>query len=217
MDLWMLDDRAWEFSRCPMTGRVSLWPRENPPIHCIGGEGIPAETPEAGWERLVPPVPVIWARLRAQERPGLRAVAVVGEVAAGPYDVTVAYTFSRDVQEGDCGNLVLPRECAFPGAFALRVRGDSMRDLGILDGDFVLVRPQQAVQNGDLVIAALADSADPEGYVTLKRYYKEAGRIRLQPANPAFAPIHLYPEGELDPVVILGKVVAIARPCNTDA
>ena len=84
--------------------------------------------------------------------------------------------------------------------FALRVEGDSMIGAGILDGDLVVVRPQQGAQNGDIVVALLEDE------VTVKRLYREANGIRLQPENPRLSPLFV-PD-----VQICGKVVALIRP-----
>jgi len=83
--------------------------------------------------------------------------------------------------------------------FMLYVKGDSMMDEGILDGDLVLVRQQQTATNGDIVIALIDDSA------TVKTFYREAGHIRLQPANRAFAPMIM---NDCD---ILGKVIGLYR------
>jgi repressor LexA len=136
---------------------------------------------------------------------GGRPVAIVGEVAAGRFDVTVAY------HEGGDQVLTIPVDGLPLDCFALRVRGSSMQDAGVEHGDYVLIRPQSTANNGELVIATQADSEDPEGYVTLKQFFKENGHIRLQPANAAMAPIHLYPEHGRDPVQIQGKVVAVVR------
>jgi repressor LexA len=84
--------------------------------------------------------------------------------------------------------------------FALRVEGDSMIGAGILDGDYVVVRPQQGAENGDIVVALLEDE------VTVKRLYRESNGIRLQPENPRLAPI-LVPD-----VQVCGKVIALVRP-----
>ena len=83
--------------------------------------------------------------------------------------------------------------------FMLHVKGDSMIDEGILDGDLVLVRQQQTAANGDIVIAMIDDSA------TVKTFYREADNIRLQPANKAFAPIIMKD------CTILGKVIGLYR------
>lgn len=83
--------------------------------------------------------------------------------------------------------------------FALRVRGDSMRDAGILDGDWLVVRRQETADNGDIVVAMIDDEA------TVKRFYREANAIRLQPENDAYPPIITRRAS------ILGKVVALFR------
>jgi len=83
--------------------------------------------------------------------------------------------------------------------FMLAVKGESMIDEGILDGDLVLVRQQQTASNGDIVIALIDDSA------TVKTFYRESGHIRLQPANRAFHPIIVKD------VDILGKVIGLYR------
>lgn len=78
-----------------------------------------------------------------------------------------------------------PRRGQRGTTFALQVEGDSMRDEGILDGDYVIVERRQTASNGERVVALL-----PDGETTLKTFYRERdGSIRLQPANPAFAPI----------------------------
>jgi repressor LexA len=84
--------------------------------------------------------------------------------------------------------------------FVLQVKGNSMIEDGILDGDFVVIQQQEMANNGDIVVAVLDD-----GYATLKRYYKEATRIRLEPANSAMAPIFARN------VKIQGKVVSLIR------
>ena len=85
------------------------------------------------------------------------------------------------------------------GCFALRVRGDSMVGAGILDGDRVVVRPQQTATNGEIVVALLEDSA------TVKRFQKSGGQVWLLPENPDYAPI------DGSHAQILGKVKAVIR------
>lgn len=85
--------------------------------------------------------------------------------------------------------------------FALRVEGDSMIEAGILDGDYVIVRPQPHADNGDIVVALLE-----EDEVTVKRFYREANGFRLQPENPRMAPIRV------PAVRICGKVTSLVRP-----
>lgn len=83
--------------------------------------------------------------------------------------------------------------------FILLVKGESMIQAGIMDGDYVVVRKQQEANNGDIVVAMIEDSA------TVKRFYKEHGHFRLQPENPTMDPIYT------DEVIILGKVVSLYR------
>jgi len=88
-------------------------------------------------------------------------------------------------------------------SFVLQAKGDSMIDDGILNGDYVVVKEQQSAYNGDIVVAVLRN-----GFATLKRFYKEANRIRLQPANSTMSPIYVTD------VEIRGKVVAVIRQFN---
>ena len=85
------------------------------------------------------------------------------------------------------------------GEYLLRVRGDSMKDAGILAGDFVVVRPQAAVGNGEIVVALVGEEA------TVKRFYQEADHVRLQPENATMEPIRSRE------VRVLGRVVGVMR------
>lgn len=85
-------------------------------------------------------------------------------------------------------------------AFVLQVKGDSMIEEGILDGDFVVIEEQNQAKDGDIVVALLEN-----GLATLKRFYKEATRIRLQPANSTMRPIYTTN------VKIQGKCVGVIR------
>ncbi|MFA6533619.1 MAG: transcriptional repressor LexA [Patescibacteria group bacterium] len=93
-------------------------------------------------------------------------------------------------------NLVIHRE----NSYVLQVKGDSMMEDGILDGDYVVIERNPSPNNGDTVVALL-DNA----YATLKKFYREANRIRLQPANKAYQPIYVQ-----DPL-IQGVVMAVIR------
>ena len=85
-------------------------------------------------------------------------------------------------------------------AFVLQVKGDSMIEEGILDGDYVVIEEQEDAKNGELVVALLEN-----GFATLKRFFKEATRVRLEPANSKMAPIFAKN------VKIQGKVVGLIR------
>ena len=89
------------------------------------------------------------------------------------------------------------------GTFFLRVKGDSMINAAIRDGDLALIRPQETAQHRDVVVALV------DGEATLKRFYLEGDQIRLQPENPNYEPI-IVREGEAE-VTIVGKVVGIYR------
>jgi len=106
---------------------------------------------------------------------------LVGKIAAGYPIEKVA-----DQDEVDLCDLLTARAARAGSTFALKVEGDSMRDEGILDGDFVLIERTQVAQNGDKVVALL-----PDGSTTLKTFFKEDDHIRLQPANPNFDPIRV--------------------------
>jgi repressor LexA len=117
---------------------------------------------------------------------------IVGEIAAGgPIE---AY---QDASE----SMAVPDILAPSGdAYVLKVRGDSMIEAHIADGDFVLIRPQSTARNGDIVVAQVDDNG-----VTLKTFFKEKDRVRLQPANAAYAP-QFY-----DDVRIQGKLIGVIR------
>ncbi len=106
---------------------------------------------------------------------------LVGKIAAG-------YPIEKfaDNDELDLTDVFGPRVGQKAGSFALRVDGDSMRDEGILDGDYVIIERRDVAKNGDRVVALL-----PDGQTTLKTFFRESDHIRLQPANPAFEPIRV--------------------------
>ena len=122
------------------------------------------------------------------------ALPVVGQVRAGRPILAV-----EQIEE----HLHLDRSFAPPDAFALKVTGDSMIEAGIHEGDYAVVRPQQQARNGDVVVALLNDEA------TIKRFYKDRDRVRLEPANARMKPIVVRP-GE-EEMRIIGKVVAVIR------
>lgn len=104
-------------------------------------------------------------------------------------------------------HITLSADIAPPDAFVLKVKGRSMIEDLIDDGDLVVVRPQATAENGDIVVALLNDGPTGEGQATLKRLYREKGRIRLQPANSTMQPILVDPSQ----LSIQGKVVAVIR------
>ena len=132
------------------------------------------------------------ARPAGDHRASRASLPIIGEIAAGgPIE---AY---QDASE----TMAVPDMLAPSGdAYVLKVRGDSMIEAHIADGDFVLIRPQTTARNGDIVVAQVEENA-----VTLKRFFKEKDQIRLQPANPA------YPPQFYDDVRIQGKLIGVIR------
>jgi len=116
---------------------------------------------------------------------------LVGDVAAGTGLVA-------DEQIEDM--VTVPDQLCSDADFLLTVKGDSMIDAGILDGDFVVVRRQQDARNGEIVVALMGDED-----ATVKRFFREKGRVRLQPENASMEP--MYP----DHVQVLGVVRAVLR------
>lgn len=106
---------------------------------------------------------------------------LVGTIAAG---LPIEKLEDRD--ELDVADLFAPRPGKSNPTFALRVEGESMKDEGILEGDYVIIERTEVARNGDRVVALL-----PDGSTTLKTFHKEKNCIRLQPANPAFEPIRV--------------------------
>jgi repressor LexA len=123
--------------------------------------------------------------------PGPRGLPVVGRVAAGApvlaEENIEEYVDVPIIAGGDAGEYVL------------RVHGESMKDAGILGGDYVVVRPQDTASDGEIVVALVGEEA------TVKRFFRETDHIRLQPENTAMEPIRVRD------VQILGRVVGVCR------
>ena len=119
------------------------------------------------------------------------SLPLVGRVAAG-----MPILAEQNIEE----NLVLPTSIVGDASsFILRVHGDLMINAGIFNGDYIVVKEQQDAHNGEIVVALVGDSA------TVKTFYREKDRVRLQPENDAMQPIYVT-----DPI-ILGKVTALIR------
>jgi repressor LexA len=119
------------------------------------------------------------------------SLPIVGRVAAG-----VPITAAENLED----TFSLPASfVGRQGAFMLRVKGDSMIEAAILDGDLIVVQPQPDANNGEIVVALIDDEA------TVKTFYREAGRVRLQPENRTMEPIYV------DDVTVVGRVEAVVR------
>jgi len=128
-----------------------------------------------------------------EEKTGVSELPVLGYIAAG-----------KPIEPHTDPNLYLAVAQSMINkdkkAFALQVRGDSMIEEGIFDGDYVVIQYQQKVENGDIVVALLEN-----GLATLKRIFFESDRIKLEPANSTMAPIFARE------VKVQGKVIAVIR------
>jgi repressor LexA len=138
-----------------------------------------------------------------ERRPRVVPVPIIGTIAAGqPIPVPDAATYDPSDAVEVSPELVGGRE----DVFALRVKGTSMIDALVNDGDIVLLQAAQAARDGEMVAAWLVREQE----ATLKKYYHEGDRIRLQPANETMDPIYT----DASNVEIQGKVIAAIRPMN---
>ena len=128
---------------------------------------------------------------------GVFRLPLVGQVAAG-----APLLAEQNIED----HLSVGAEIAGDAdSFVLRVKGDSMTGDGIFSGDLVVVKPTSEVSNGTLAVVRLENSTTGESEVTVKRFYREDGKIRLQPANDAYQPI------VVKDCLIEGRVTAVIR------
>jgi len=173
-------------------------------IHRFTDErGYPPSVREIGERVGLSSSSTVQSHLKALEKRGLihrdptkpRALATgrLGERRSAEYGVI-------PITENVEGEFVVPADLARrPDTFMLRVQGDSMIEAAILDGDLIVVSPQPDARNGEVVVAMV------DGDATVKRFYREAGRVRLQPENRTMAPIYA------DDVTVIGRVEAVVR------
>ena len=129
-------------------------------------------------------------------RPDVHKLPLIGEIAAGS-----PLLAEENIEE----YLAVPEPLSRGGAeFLLRVKGESMINAGILDGDIIVVRKQQDARDGEIVVALAGDDESADE-ATVKRFFSENGRVRLQPENDALEPIYAKH------VQILGKVIGVFR------
>jgi repressor LexA len=201
-------------------------------VEYVDRHGYPPTVREIGEEVGLASPSTVHAHLANLERAGLlhrdptkpRALELLGRQRAAAAPAEVPLPAPADARDDDAINLPLVGEIAagapllaeqnieeyltFPrstrGDFLLRVRGESMIDAGILDGDLVIVQTSQDARNGEIVVA-LAGGDEAADEATVKTFYREDGRIRLQPENSTLEPIYA------DYVQILGRVVGVFR------
>ena len=126
---------------------------------------------------------------------GLPGIPIVGRVAAG---------LPLLAQENIEDMIQLPKDWAPAGAFLLKVQGNSMEGAHILDGDYVLVYPQETALNGEIVVALIGEEA------TVKRFYRSERGISLKAENPAYRPIEIE-RSEAATFKVIGKVMGVLR------
>lgn len=134
-------------------------------------------------------------RADAVSEPAVEKLPLLGQIAAGS-----PLLAEENVED----ELAVPEPLGRRADFLLRVKGDSMIEAGILDGDVVVVQRAQNARNGEIVVALVGDD-ESANEATVKTFYREEDRIRLQPENAALDP--LYPQH----VQILGKVTGVFR------
>lgn len=179
----------------------------------VQSKGYPPSVREIGAAVGLSSSSTVHAHLRALERKGLvkrdpskpRALLVAGRRSASRNEVSVPLVGQvaagapiLAVEQAE-DYLSWPKGLGPDPTFALRVKGDSMIDAGIFDGDVVMVRQQSQADNGEIVVALIDDEA------TVKSFYLESDRVRLEPANKAYEPIYS------SEAAILGKVVGLIR------
>jgi repressor LexA len=189
-------------------------------LRYVDGHGYPPTVREIGEAVGLASPSTVHAHLANLERAGLlrrdptkpRALELVGREKPAPAAEAELQRLPLLGQIAAGGPLLAEEnvedEIAVPetlrGDFLLRVRGESMIEAGILDGDIVVVRRAQDAENGEIVVA-LAGDDETADEATVKRFFREAGRVRLQPENSALEPIYARH------VQILGKVVGVFR------
>ena len=135
-------------------------------------------------------------------------IPILGPIAAGlplpELNPNVSYMTDSEANAVDIARSLLPSKEKGENLFALEVKGDSMIDAMINDGDIVVIRPASEARNGEMVAVWLPRDNE----ATLKYFFKEKDRYRLQPANPTMKPIYVK---KSDPLEIKGKVVMVIR------
>jgi len=131
-------------------------------------------------------------------RHAVPTIPVMGYIAAGlPIE---AVSDPDDAVE-------VPQKLVDQGCYALRVKGKSMIEDHIDDGDLVVIKPQDTVGDGEIAVALVTSGPSTQGEATLKRIYRDGTRVRLQPANSAMEPFFVDPEN----LIIQGKLVSVIR------
>jgi repressor LexA len=187
----------------------------------VDAHGYPPTVREIGEKVGLASPSTVHAHLANLERAGLikrdptkpRALELIGRVAREPGGETHALPLLGQIAAGGPllaeqnvdAYIAVPEPLSHGGEeFLLRVHGDSMIGAGILENDYVVVRSQPDAGNGDIVVAMVGDDEGTDE-ATVKRFFREDGRVRLQPENAAYEPIYA------PHVQVLGKVIGVFR------
>jgi repressor LexA len=195
-------------------------------VEYADGHGYPPTVREIGEAVGLASPSTVHAHLANLERAGLlkrdpskpRALDLVGHRRVTPQSVApavealpllpllgqIAAGSPLLAEENVEDRIAVPERLGRGADFLLTVRGESMIEAGILDGDTLVVRKQEDASNGDVVVALVGDD-ESANEATVKTFYRESGRVRLQPENSALEPIYA------DHVQVLGKVVGVFR------
>lgn len=153
---------------------------------------MPNVTPQYLQRRPNLPLAQAWEPIEADE---LTEIPLLGRVSAGmPIEACP-----------EVGSIHVPTRMVRRNTYALRVRGDSMIDCNIFDGDVIIIERRESAENGETAVVMINDQE-----VTLKKLYIEKSGVRLQPANERMAPIYVH-RSEFRAIDILGKVVGVYR------
>lgn len=150
---------------------------------------MPNVTPQYLERRPNLPLAQAWAAIEAD---GLTEIPLLGRVSAGmPIEACP-----------EAGSIQVPTHMVRRNTYALRVRGDSMVDCNIFDGDVIIIERRESAENGETAVVMINDQE-----VTLKKLYIEKSGVRLQPANERMAPIYL----RNDDIQVIGLVMGVVR------
>ena len=153
---------------------------------------------DASWDEIVSAA----GHRRADERAGVLTIRLFGSISCGAPDD------SRYIEDWDVPAQMLRGIRNVDQVFALRARGDSMIEAGILPGDILLLKRQQTAENGDIVAVQIQSDTCQDHVATLKRFHKDSRGVRLISENRAYAPRIL---GETDQFWIAGKLIGVMR------
>lgn len=195
--------------------------RQERMLHFIGDyvedHGRPPTVREIGFAAGISSTSVVDYNLRVLEREGYlkrdrelsRGIELIGRRQGSAIPILGAIAAGQPIEAIQDPNDVVEvsHRLVQQGCYALRVKGQSMIEDRIDDGDIVIIHPQSTANDGDTVVALITSGPSSNGEATLKRLYRDRDRIRLEPRNPAMQPIYVRP----DDLKIQGRVVSVIK------